>query len=155
MYFHGTCFKSCYNGTVIQNTSSWLHDHLIDYMWYVLNQYDVNPFHCFCMTVTTIESYRHLSPTFLVEPYFHHLGFTMPNRFELESYQDLFQIPKFRDCHEIFFCTWRNPFLLQLQGFEKEISLLFAMGFDGREARVYHLVFLIIEESISCATKLP
>ena len=29
------------------------------------------------------------------------------------------------------------------------------MGFDGREARVDHLVFLIIEESISCATKLP
>ena len=155
MHFDGTHFKSCHNGRVIQNTPSWLHDHLIDWMWHALNQYDANTFHCFCMTVTIVEAYHHRFPTFLIEPYFHHLGFTMPNRFELESYQDLFQIPEFRDCCEIFFRAGWNPFLHQLQGFDEEISLLFTMGFDGREARVGHLVFLVTEESISHGTKLP
>ena len=120
-------------------------------MWHVLNQYDANPFRFFCMTVTTIEAYCHLFPTFLIEPCFHHLSFTMPNRFQPESYQDLFQIPKFKDCREIFFCIGWSPFLHQPQGFDEEISLLFAMGFDGREARVGHLVFHVIEDSIAQA----
>ena len=79
----------------------------------------------------------------------------MSNRFELESYQDLFQMTEFRECMEVFFQAGWNPFLHSLQGYNEEISLLFAMGFDGRMARVGHLSFQVIEESISRATKLP
>ena len=48
---------------------------------------------------------------------------------------------EFRECREIFFWDGWNPFLHSLQGSEKEILLLFAMGFDGKLARVGHLIF--------------
>ena len=79
----------------------------------------------------------------------------MPKHFETESYQDLFQFPKFKECREVFFHTSWNSFLHLLQGYNEEISLLFAMGFDGKKGRVVHLVFPITEESIMCTTKLP
>ena len=79
----------------------------------------------------------------------------MPNRFEPESYQDLFQFPEFKECQEVFFHVGWNPFLHLLQGYDEEISLLFAMGFNGKKAMVGHLVFPITEESITITTKLP
>ena len=79
----------------------------------------------------------------------------MPNQFEPETYQDLFQITEFRECQEVFFRTGWNPFLHLLQGYDEEISLLFAMGFDGRMERVGHISLQVIEESIARATKLP
>ena len=79
----------------------------------------------------------------------------MPNRFEPESYQYLFQILEFRECREIFFRAGWNPFLHLLQGYDEEISVLFVMGFDGRMARVVHLTFLVTDESITLVTKLP
>ena len=46
-------------------------------------------------------------------------------------------------------------FLHLLQGYDEEISLPFAMGFNGKKERVDHIVFPINEESITCTTKLP
>ena len=79
----------------------------------------------------------------------------MPNRFEPEIYQDLFQMTEFKECWELFFHADWNPFLHLLQGYDEEISLLFAMGFDGRMAWVIHISFEVTEESITHATKLP
>ena len=79
----------------------------------------------------------------------------MPNRFEPESYQDLFQMIEFRECREVFFHARWNPLLHLLQGYDEEVSLLFTIGFNGRMDRVDHLYFQVTEESISHATKLP
>ena len=62
---------------------------------------------------------------------------------------------EFRECREVFFQAEWNPFLHSLQGYDEEISLMFAMGFDGRMARAGHLYFQLTEELISHATKLP
>ena len=78
----------------------------------------------------------------------------MSNHFEPEIYQDLFQLPEFRECREVFFRAGWNPFLQLLQGYDEEISLIFAMGFNGKKARVVHLIFPVSEDSIACATKL-
>ena len=79
----------------------------------------------------------------------------MPNQFEPESYQDLFQMKKFRECQEVLFCTGWNLFLHLLQRYGEEISLLFAMGFNGRMDRVGHISFQVTEESIAHANKIP
>ena len=79
----------------------------------------------------------------------------MPNRFEPERYQDLFQLPELKECREVFFHACWNLFLHLLQGYDEEISLLFAMGFDGKKARVGHLVFPVTEESIMLVTNIP
>ena len=78
----------------------------------------------------------------------------MPNLLELESYQDLFWILKFQEWREILFRVGWNPFLHLLQGYDEEISLLFAKGFNGKMAKVGYLTFLVTEESIAVATKL-
>ena len=65
----------------------------------------------------------------------------MPNRLNPENYQDLFQMPNFRECREIFFQAVWNPFLHLLQGYDEEILLLSVMGFDGKLAMVGHLIF--------------
>ena len=79
----------------------------------------------------------------------------MPNRFEPENYQDLFQMLYFWECQEVFFCTGWNLFVHLMQGCDEEISLLFTMSFDGQKVRVGHNVFPITEESITLANKLP
>ena len=79
----------------------------------------------------------------------------MPNRLEPKSCQDLFQMPEFRECREVFFRVGWNPFLHILQGYDKEISLIFVKGFDGKMARVGHLLFPVTKETIADATKHP
>ena len=79
----------------------------------------------------------------------------MLNCLELERYQDLFWIPKFQECQEIFFRAGWNPFLHLLQGYDEDILLLFVKGFDGKMARVGYLTFMVTEETITVATKLP
>ena len=81
--------------------------------------------------------------------------FIMPNRFEPKSYQDLFQMTEFRECRELFFWASWNPFLHSLQGYDEEISFLFAMGFNGRTATTGHLSFQVTKESIAHPTKIP
>ena len=56
---------------------------------------------------------------------------------------------------EVFFRAGWNPFLHLLQGYDEEILLIFAKGFDGKIARVGHLLFPVTEETIRVATKLP
>ena len=79
----------------------------------------------------------------------------MPNHLEPKNYQDLFRIPEFQECREIFFWVGWNPFLHFLQGYDEEISLAIATGFDGKMARVSHLLFLVTKETIVVVTKLP
>ena len=69
----------------------------------------------------------------------------MPNQFERERYQDLFKMTEFKECREVFFCASWNPFLHLMQGYDEEISLLFAMGFNGRMAMVGHITFSVTE----------
>ena len=79
----------------------------------------------------------------------------MTNHLDPKIYQDLFQMLEVRECREIFFRAGWNPFLHLLQGYDEEISLIFAKGFDGKMARVGHLLFPVTEETIAIATKLP
>ena len=79
----------------------------------------------------------------------------MPNHLEPENYQDMFHILKFQVCQDIFFQAGWNPFLHLLQGYDEEISLLFAEGFDGKMSRVGYLLFPVTEETIAVATKHP
>ena len=65
----------------------------------------------------------------------------MSNYLELDNYQDLFQLLEFQECREIFFWDGWNPFLHSLKGCDKEILMLFTMGFDGKLVRVGHLIF--------------
>ena len=59
-----------------------------------------------------------------------------------------------RECRKIFFWDGWNPYLHLLQGYDKEISLIFAMGFDDKLDRVGHLIFQVTEETITLANKL-
>ena len=61
---------------------------------------------------------------------------------------------EFRECREVFFHVGWNPFLHLLQGYEEEISLIFTKGFDGKMARVGHLIFRVTEGTIAVVTKL-
>ena len=79
----------------------------------------------------------------------------MPNRLDPKSYQDMFQMLEFQECREVFFRAGWNPFLHLLQGSNKEISLIFVKGFDGKMARVGHLLFPVTEGTIAVTTKLP
>ena len=64
-------------------------------------------------------------------------------------------MPEFQECRQVFFCTGWNPFLDLLQGYDEEILLIFVKGFDGKMARVGHLLFLVTEGTIAVTTKLP
>ena len=79
----------------------------------------------------------------------------MPNRLKPERYQDLFRTPEFQESWEILFRAGWNPFLHLLQGYDKEILLLFARGFDGKMERDGYLTFLVTEETIVVANKIP
>jgi hypothetical protein len=80
---------------------------------------------------------------------------TMPKRYEPSSYADLFSIPEFAQCREVFLRAGWGPFLSSLQGHDDGLSMQFAVGFDGKIAHVGSLNFAVTEESIVAATKLP
>ena len=79
----------------------------------------------------------------------------MPKRYEPSSYENLFAIPEFAQCREVFLHAGWGPFLSSLQGHDDSLSMQFVVGFDGRITRVGSLNFAVTEESIVDATKLP
>jgi hypothetical protein len=79
----------------------------------------------------------------------------MPRRYEPSSYADLFSIPEFAQCREVFLRVGWRPFLSNLQGHDDDLSMKFALGFDGKTTDVGYLTFEVSEESIATATKLP
>jgi hypothetical protein len=79
----------------------------------------------------------------------------MPKRYEPSSYADLFAIPEFAQCREVFLHVGWGPFLSSFQGHDDCLSMQFAVGFDGRIAHVGSLNFAVTEESIVAATKIP
>jgi hypothetical protein len=79
----------------------------------------------------------------------------MPRRYEPSSYADLFAIPEFAQCREVFFCVGWGPFLSSLQGHDDVLSMQFSLGFNGKTTHVGSLTFEVIEESIYATTKLP
>ena len=79
----------------------------------------------------------------------------MPKRYEPSSYVDLFSIPEFSQCREVFLCTGWGAFLSNLQGHDDALSMQFVIGFDGKTTCVGSLSFEVSEESVSAATKLP
>jgi hypothetical protein len=79
----------------------------------------------------------------------------MPKWYELSSYADLFSIPEFTQCREVFLCIGWGPFLAHLQGHDDDISMQLSLGFDGRMDRMGYLTFMVFEESIASARKLP
>ena len=104
--------------------------------------------------IIPVEPFYSPSPCILYECCILSSVWKMPNFLEPESYQDLFQIPKFWEFQEIFFRDGWNPFLHLLQGYDEDISLIFTMGFDAKKDMVGHLIFLVTEEYISLLTKL-
>jgi hypothetical protein len=79
----------------------------------------------------------------------------MPRRYEPSSYADLFSIPEFSQCREVFLHAGWGPFLSNLQGHDDGLSMQFSLGFDGKTTHVGSLTFEVSEESIAAATKLP
>jgi hypothetical protein len=78
-----------------------------------------------------------------------------PNDMSHPPMLDLFAIPEFAQCREVFLHAGWGPFLAHLQGHDDNVSLQFSLGFDGRMACMGSLTFLVSEESIASATKLP
>jgi hypothetical protein len=68
---------------------------------------------------------------------------------------DLFSIPDFSQCREVFLHAGWRPLLSLLQGHDDGISMQFSLGFDGKTMRVGSLTFGVSEESIATSMKLP
>jgi hypothetical protein len=79
----------------------------------------------------------------------------MSKRYEPSSYADLFAIPKFAHCREVFLRVDWGPFLSHLQGHNDGLSMQFSLGFYGKTTRMGSLSFGVSKESIVAATKLP
>jgi hypothetical protein len=79
----------------------------------------------------------------------------MPKRYESSSYADLFTIPEFSQCREVFLHASWGSFLSHLQGHDDDILMQLSLGFDGEMAHVGSLTFVVTEESIFATTKLP
>jgi hypothetical protein len=79
---------------------------------------------------------------------------TIPKRYEPSSYADIFSIPEFPQCREVFLHARWGPFLSHLQGHDDGISMQFSLSFDGKKTRMGSLTFWVSEESIVAATKL-
>jgi hypothetical protein len=80
---------------------------------------------------------------------------TVPKRYEPSSYADIFSIPEFAQCREMFLHTGWGSFLSNLQGHDDGLSMQFTVGFDGKTSHVGSLSFEVSEESIVATTKLP
>jgi hypothetical protein len=65
----------------------------------------------------------------------------MPKRYEPSSYADLFSIPEFSQCKELFLRTGWGAFLSSLQGHNDDLSMKFVVGFDGKKSHVGSLTF--------------
>jgi hypothetical protein len=65
----------------------------------------------------------------------------MPRRYEPSSYADLFAIPEFSQCREVFMCAGWGAFLSNLQGHDDGLSVQFSLGFNEKTARVGSLSF--------------
>ncbi len=79
----------------------------------------------------------------------------MPIHSELASYDELYHLLEFHQSKELFYRAGCQPFFQMLQGYDEEITLIFARGFDGWMARVWPLTFDVMEELVAWATKLP
>jgi hypothetical protein len=79
----------------------------------------------------------------------------MPKRYEPSSYVDLFTIPEFAQCREVFLRAGWGSFLSHLQGQDDGISMQFSLGFDGKTMHMGNLTFGVSEESIATTMKLP
>jgi hypothetical protein len=79
----------------------------------------------------------------------------MPKWYDPSSYANLFTIPEFSQCREVFLCPGWGSFLFHLQDHDDAISMKFALGFYGKKSHVGSLNFRVYEESISTSTKLP
>jgi hypothetical protein len=79
----------------------------------------------------------------------------MPRRYKPSSYADLFSIPEFAQCREVFLCSGWGPFLSSLQVHDDGLSMQFSLGFDGKKTHVGSLTFEFSKESIAATTKLP
>jgi hypothetical protein len=79
----------------------------------------------------------------------------MTRRYEPSSYADLFVIPKFAQCREVFLRAGWGPFLSSLQGHDDGLSMQFSVGFNGKTTHLWSLTFEVTEESIASTTKLP
>jgi hypothetical protein len=80
---------------------------------------------------------------------------TMPKWYESSSYADLFSIPEFAQCREVFLRAGWGSFLAHLQGHDDDIFLCNSPSDLMERWRVGSLTFVVSEESISSATKLP
>jgi hypothetical protein len=67
----------------------------------------------------------------------------MPERYEPSAYVDLFSIPDFAQCREVFLHIGWGPFLSHLKGHDDGISMQFVLEFDGKTARVGSLTFWV------------
>jgi len=65
----------------------------------------------------------------------------IPRRYEPSSYPDLFSIPEFAQCREVFLHAVWGPFLSILQGHDDGLSMKFVVGFDGNTTHVGSLTF--------------
>jgi len=81
---------------------------------------------------------------FALYPFIHII--IMPKWYELSSYADLFTIPKFAQCREVFLRTGWGAFLAHLQGHDDDISMKFTLGFDGNMVHMGSLTFVFSEE---------
>jgi hypothetical protein len=79
----------------------------------------------------------------------------IPKWYEPSSYVDLFTIPEFTQCREVFLRAGWGSFLSHLQGHNDGISMQFTLGFDVKTTCVGSLTFGVSEESIAATTKLP
>ena len=61
---------------------------------------------------------------------------------------------EFNACKEKFEGTWYQ-FFQKFKGYEDEITLYFAQGFDGKVVHIGNFIMTVSEKTISCASGLP
>jgi hypothetical protein len=60
----------------------------------------------------------------------------MPRRYKPSSYAELFSIPEFAQCKEVFLRVGWGPFLSTLQGHDDGLFMQFVFGFYGNKIHV-------------------
>ena len=77
------------------------------------------------------------------------------NQHEPVSMEELEQMPESNACRSMFRNTVWPAFFAKFQGYDDTVSLKFALGFDGKIARIRDVVMRVSEKTISHATGLP